>query len=181
MYFSQGASPSYVSRVMSDDVKSHPLEPWREELLERAFAGLPQDYESLSPALAALRHSFHSHLAKTLEPAIHKHCQSVQVHTFTDRKRLADWVDRVTRKLGVTTADPQTGRPGLIVAERPVAPVRGDPSFFTMMITTGRHRRGISGRLIQQDLSDVPLIPAPDDIYERFERVRPDPSRGKVR
>jgi hypothetical protein len=166
---------------MSDNVKTYALEPWREELLERAFAGLPQDYESLSPALAALRQSFHSHLAKTLEPAIHKHFQSVQVHTFTDRKRLADWVDRVTRKLRVTTADLETGRPGLIVAERPVLPEKGDPSHFKMVIVTGRHRRGISGRLIQQDLSDVPLIPAPDDIYERFERVRPDPSRGKNR
>ena len=152
------------------------LEPWRQELLERAFEGLPQDYESLYPALTALRQAFHTTLAQTLEPAIHKHFQSVQPNTYTDRNRLANWVDRVTRKLGVTTADPETGRPGLIVAERPVLPTPEERhlSYFSMMIRTGRQRAGISGRLIRQDLSDVPLIPAPDDIYERFEEYRPD-------
>jgi hypothetical protein len=166
---------------MSKKPEPYQLEPWRRELLTRAFEGLPQDYDALSPALSALREAFFTNVAKTLDPAIHKHFQSVHVETFAERKRLAGWVDRVTREHGVTTADPQTGKPGLVIAERPLSPDHRNQSHYGMVITTGRHgkyRSGISGRDIQQDLSDVHLIPAPNDIEERFYGFRPgEPSR----
>jgi hypothetical protein len=163
---------------MSKRPEPYQLEPWRKELLARAFEGLPQDYDDLSPALSALRTAFFTNVATTLDPAIHKHFQSVQAETFAERKRLAGWVDRVTREHGVTTADPETGKPGLVIAEQPLSPENRNQSHYSMVIQTGRHKRGISGRFIQQDLSDVHLIPAPNDIEERFYGFRPgEPSR----
>jgi hypothetical protein len=159
---------------MSKKPEPYQLEPWRKELLTRAFEGLPQDYDALSPALSALREAFFTNVATTLDPAIHKHFESVRAETVSERKRLAEWMDRVTREHGVTTADPQTGKPGLIIAERSGYPEVDGNSYYSMFVRAGRHHTGFNRRSIKQDMSDVRLIAAPPNIDEMFEEFRPE-------
>lgn len=166
------------SRIVSERHSSYQLDEARQELLRRLFDSVPESAEERSQVLAGLRWEFHNLLAKSLEPVIREHVRRCDSTSYVERQQVASWVDRFTRELGVTTADPETGKPGLLVVERSLLPGEGRTGYYTLRIKTGRHGSQIGERLVHQDLSNVPLIPAPPDIDSMFADYRPRvPSR----
>jgi len=170
---------------MSEDSKPYKLEPWREELLSRAFDRLPEDFESRSAAVKAIQEGLQGYIPVILHDALNKHLADTKADTFAEKRQVAEWVDRVTRELGVTVCDIKTGNPALIMANRTLSPDQkrdsGDGSYFTLVTRTGRHRKGIDKQYLGDKTGQICLTHAPPDLEELFADIRPQQHRRRTR
>jgi len=161
---------------MNKKPEPYQLEPWREELLARAFERLPHDYDSLSPALSALRKAFHLNLAEVLQPAINAHVAAMSDSNWRSYDQRAAFVDSATHRLGLAVSDPNTGR-AAILATQVYQGSKRMGAHFTYYIRAGRDGYNLSSS--SSELAPIKLQPASAEFDSWAEEFRSKPSRHR--
>jgi len=149
-----------------------PLDATKQKALDVLFENLPGDFSGRYEALKALHVAFHKKVAGALEPVLNEHIrQQPPTENSHARRSLSAWVDRITRDVGVTLADPNTGKPALLIVEHERTFQPNSPTQFTLLRPS---RGGIARIDVEKSLTDMhlALIPAPGNIESLFEDFR---------
>ena len=148
----------------------------KQKALEALFQDLPQDFESRYAQLQALHQAFHEQLAAQLEPSLNEHIRRQPAGGFQAKRKIATWVDKTTRDVGVTVTDPDTGNPALLVAEYKKTREPNSGSCFGLL-APGRYGIGrIDGEELLEQLF-LKLSPAPTELESLFRKFRPSSLR----
>lgn len=86
------------------------------EALLRPIEGA--SFEATLERVNDLEHLTKLEIAKQLEPALNQRLRSTPHGTYEEKQSAASWINNTIRPLGLAVRCPNTGRPGIVVADR---------------------------------------------------------------
>ena len=114
---------------MGEGETTPPLEPPKQAALEKLFADLPEDFEQRQEALERLRRAFLLQLVAKYRDQFWEQVRPQPQLSRHNRLSLTTAMRERLQRLGLSLAEPTTGRPGTLVVNDSSPDTRGVPSY----------------------------------------------------